>query len=139
MLNVSGAVWGLNWAPGVPRTSAQYLAIGTRATTNEDHVVLAARKAGPGCIQLWKMPTESGALPALDMCILHEFGSVWDLSWCPYGGFEAKVPVADGALPRLGILAASFTDGSVRMFAVPHPGALREQLGTEGPIYGLCF
>ena len=138
VLNASGAVWGLNWAPGIPRTNAQYLAIGTRATTNEDHVVLAARKTGAGCIQLWKMPTESGGLPVLDMCILHEFGSVWDLSWCPYGGYEAELPngTSGDALPRLGILAASFTDGSVRLFAVPHPDALREKLGAEGPIYG---
>lgn len=93
VLNASGAVWSLQWCPTVPGKKAQYLAIGTRKTNNETHDVLADRKPEPGCIQLWKIPPSSGKnnVPVLDLCILHDFGTVWDLCWCPYGGYESEV------------------------------------------------
>lgn len=68
-------------------------------------------------------------MPELALCILHEHGDVWDLSWCPYGGFEAELPESEPqeTLPRLGLLAVAFSDGTGACFAVPHPEALRDK------------
>jgi hypothetical protein len=44
----------------------------------------------------------------------------------------------DGKLPRIGVLAATYEDGRIRVFAVPDPAALRREKGlqgSEGPLY----
>lgn len=47
-------------------------------------------------IQIWKLklsvqPPQEDAV--LDMCILHDFGVVYDLKWCPYGTYETEVKI----------------------------------------------
>lgn len=75
------------------------------------------------------------ARPAMVMGIAHESACVWDLKWCPsrtstwdlpqYTPLSISEADAQGEeLPRLGLLAAAFADGSVKIFSVPHPASL---------------
>jgi hypothetical protein len=85
-------VWGLEWVP-CNTSETQYLALsGYRSTVDENHALGVRQspsdeKSMKGCIQIWKYINDK---PELDMCILHEFGVVYELKWMPYGGYESK-------------------------------------------------
>ncbi|CAB1458099.1 unnamed protein product [Pleuronectes platessa] len=64
--------------------------------------------------------------PALAYGLAQDKGFIWDLKWCPAGGWELpscgrKAPF----LPRLGLLAAASSSGVVTIYSLPHPAALR--------------
>ncbi|ORX79502.1 WD40 repeat-like protein [Anaeromyces robustus] len=152
IFNTGGSVWGLDWCPIVGKET-QYIAVGGFNGTTDKHYVIGEKKSEKGCIQLWnvgKLSDENNdeiITPFLDLIILHDYGYVSDLKWCPYGGyeveslFEAKKKndpsIKKGVLPRLGILAASFGDGSTKIFVIPHPHTLKESLGVDKdqPLY----
>ena len=39
-------------------------------------------------------------------------------------------------IPRLGILAATFSDGSLRVLLVPHPEIFKTRVGHSTTLYG---
>ncbi|KAJ3092969.1 hypothetical protein HK102_013759 [Quaeritorhiza haematococci] len=42
------------------------------------------------------VPPQHQNMPMLELCILHDFGCVHDLKWCPYGGYEDPTKVCKG-------------------------------------------
>ncbi|ETK75721.1 hypothetical protein L915_17719 [Phytophthora nicotianae] len=81
-------------------------------------------------IQIWAVPVQppetltgkrgetekKPVKPRLVYAIDHESGVAWDLQWCP---LVKKFPKSPRRENILGILAACFGDGSVRVFEVP--------------------
>ncbi|KAL7417775.1 WD40-repeat-containing domain protein [Mrakia frigida] len=70
----------------------------------------------------------------LEMVICVEGGMSWELKWCPVGGADPlDEETHENRVPRIGILAGTFEDGSVQVFAVPDPQMLRWQraIGEE--------
>ncbi|EEY54751.1 uncharacterized protein PITG_08299 [Phytophthora infestans T30-4] len=61
-------------------------------------------------LQIWAIP------PRLVYAIDHESGVAWDLQWCP---LVKKFPTTNRRENILGILAACFGDGSMRVFKIP--------------------
>ncbi|MGH0130974.1 UNVERIFIED_CONTAM: hypothetical protein FKN15_071697 [Acipenser sinensis] len=54
-----------------------------------------------------------------------DYGCIWNMKWCPSGTWELpssnrKIP----QMPRLGLLAASFSNGKIAVFSLPHPESL---------------
>lgn len=98
MINNGGAVWGLGFAPkrsdieSDPHT--QYLAItGFRGAEKEHHKQRGQVPTGTykNAIQIWKLHlsvNDDPVEPKLDLCLLHDFGPVKSLDWCPYGAYE---------------------------------------------------
>ncbi|RMX60409.1 hypothetical protein pdam_00017117 [Pocillopora damicornis] len=95
--NVGGPVWAMDWCP-VPdstKNSDQYLAISTHRSFDEVHNVhkCFSRK---GLIQLWNVgqlkvnSASSGSKPTLSLGIAHDFGAIWDISWCPSISKDSK-------------------------------------------------
>ncbi|KAI8817950.1 WD40-repeat-containing domain protein [Fimicolochytrium jonesii] len=140
-----GSVWGLDWCPLPEDASTQYLAVGGYKMTIEEHHVLSAKqdaKSGAdakGCIQIWNpghlsddkttVSESDTASPMLDMCILHEYGCVFDIKWAPAGHYQdPNLDAGTGTLPQLGIFAVTFGDGSLRLLQIPHPSAMRRSL-----------
>lgn len=84
--------------------------------------------------------TDSGAGMQLELGLCISAGDAWEIKWCPRGGqtdAADAMEVDDEENGRLGILAGAFADGSVSLFAVPHPAGARAAAGTaEGqPCY----
>ncbi|ORZ25648.1 WD40-repeat-containing domain protein [Absidia repens] len=141
LFNTGGAICGLDFAPKTTTLDSQpnihYLATGGYKEPNVLHSFETPRQGYQNCIQLWKCdlatstPNDQVMDPVLDLVFLHDYGHVRDLKWCPYGAYEETVPEGlDGdILPKLGILSGCFGDGTVRSMVVPHPNALRAQLG----------
>ncbi|EGZ22532.1 hypothetical protein PHYSODRAFT_464205, partial [Phytophthora sojae] len=78
-------------------------------------------------IQIWAVP------PRMVYAIDHESGVAWDLQWCP---LAKKFPKADRRQKIMGILAACFGDGSMRVFEIPEvpEGMLQQEISKEGVV-----
>ncbi|KAF1800770.1 hypothetical protein FB192DRAFT_1121675 [Mucor lusitanicus] len=135
VINTGGSIWGLDFAPKSYNDSdphTQYLAVaGYKAAVTEHHELDEIQQTGEykNAIQIWrlklssKQPSED---PNLDLCLLHDFGVIHDLKWCPYGAYEDE-DVNEG-LPKLGVLAVVCGDGTLRTLVVPHPNAVRKHM-----------
>ncbi|KAF9124944.1 hypothetical protein BGW39_007775 [Mortierella sp. 14UC] len=151
ILNAGFSVWAMDWCPlpsndEVAKENMDYVAIGGFPDTAENCIArdqlypLGKQDAHPNMIQIWSMncnTNDQGELQGspqtyLALCILHSYGAVFDLKWCPTGG-RMDAGASDGDLTRLGILAAAFSDGTIRVFSVPEPRSLQAHLGIATP------
>ncbi|KAG0281143.1 hypothetical protein BGZ95_006442 [Linnemannia exigua] len=151
ILNAGFSVWAMDWCP-LPSNDKEgeanmdYVAIGGFPDTAENCIArdqlypLGKQDAHPNMIQIWSIncnTNDQGELQGspqtyLALCILHSYGAVFDLKWCPTGG-HMDAGSSNGDLTRLGILAATFSDGTIRIFSVPEPKSLRAHLGIVTP------
>ncbi|KAG5439630.1 hypothetical protein PCK2_000764 [Pneumocystis canis] len=106
-------IWGLDWCPGYLE-GKQYLAVSGHPDYETHSMLFSTTEPKNSTIQIWSfIPGFNDKLsnePRLDIVILHAFGSVWDLKWCP---LISKIQ------GKLGFLACIFGDGSARIFPVP--------------------
>ncbi|KRX60188.1 General transcription factor 3C polypeptide 2, partial [Trichinella sp. T9] len=84
--------------------------------------------AGPhqSILQLWGFDPQAASNSLKLNCIwnlVHKYGMVRCLKWCPSGIYEDKNTVKSdrNLLPRLGCFAASTSCGTVVIYCVPHP------------------
>ena len=119
VLSAGGPVWALAWTPQPTPSTVQYLALATHNSLestkyNEDCV-----EAKNGIIQFWKLDTQTTNAekivdkPDYIKGIIHDFGKIWCLDWCPSGCFKPGTTI--------GLLAASCSDGTVRLLDVKFP------------------
>lgn len=118
--NVGIPAWSIEWCPGTTDSDgidiiiilgSQYLAIAGFRTLDTHPAFGVKSGTSPGAIQIWKF--KDGEMK-FTYCLCHEFGDVLHLKWNP-GGFD----VMGGS--RLGNMAVTFGDGSVRVACLPHP------------------
>ena len=127
VLFTGGPIWAVDWCPnGSADKSVVYFALSTQEEVDEKGVNLKSgqeEECGKGLIQIWKYD-KATRRTELVLAITHEFGRNWGLKWVPSGGYAEK----EGEnLERIGLLAGAFSDGSVRIFSVPKPEAVRDQ------------
>uniref|UniRef100_A0A8D3C8W2 General transcription factor IIIC, polypeptide 2, beta n=1 Tax=Scophthalmus maximus TaxID=52904 RepID=A0A8D3C8W2_SCOMX len=144
-----GPVWAMEWCPtpdGAPAT--QYIAMACHRGMDEQHYV-DKTYTGTGLVQLWdvgKLEYNSSpdAQPAFAYGLAQDKGFIWNLKWCPAGGWELPSCSRNAPfLPRLGLLAVATSNSVVTIYSLPHPDALRskEKLPDAGkdsqqlPIY----
>lgn len=146
LINFGGVILGLDY---VPKTNNhhQYLSIGGLKDPNVNFAYEGDRKGYSNTIQIWRcdLHAEENREVSinLDLCILHDFGDVREIKWCPYGAYddvdneENILGHDDQSMPKLGLLAACFGDGSLQIMAVPHPKILRKKLNikSDEPIF----
>ncbi|CAO3698895.1 unnamed protein product [Rhizopus stolonifer] len=138
LLNTGGNTWGLDFVPKLASQESdpftQYLAVSGYKGASEEHMSLdEVQPTGTyhNCIQIWKMKLSAKQVqedPIMDICILHDFGVIYDLKWCPYGAYEEE---SEQGLPKLGILTVACGDSTIRTFIVPHPDAIRSDLNVD--------
>ncbi|XP_067122900.1 uncharacterized protein [Centruroides vittatus] len=138
-----GAVWSISWCPNpLGVTTDQFLALA--ACDPEAHYLTDTKKC-KGMIQLWDVGNlENNFLtkrPKLALAIAHENGEIWDLTWCPSGCWEEVSDLQNDGLkksgnklPRLGLLAAACSDGTVKIYSIPQPYCLTKNEGSL-PIF----
>lgn len=100
-----------------------------------------AQEAAPNLIQIWAVPvpTKAGrkrALPTPRFVygIEHTSGVAWKIQWSP---LVSEMPEEITASNPLGVLAAAFGDGSMRVFAVPQIPAerlLADKAAPDPPV-----
>ncbi|XP_045898845.1 general transcription factor 3C polypeptide 2-like, partial [Micropterus dolomieu] len=139
-LYAGGPVWALEWCPtpdGAP--ASQYIALACHRGMDDWHYV-NKMYTGPGLVQLWDVGkldynNRPDSQPALAYGLAQNKGFIWNLKWCPAGGWEPpscdrKAPF----LPRLGLLAVATSSSVVTIYSLPHPDALHsnKKLANSG-------
>ncbi|TCD70271.1 hypothetical protein EIP91_004172 [Steccherinum ochraceum] len=155
VFNAGASVWGLDWCPIHPddrqgesllaRSFKQYLAIAP--LPSRKHPVMVGAKIprpAPACIQIWSLsPTESGEDvdgDAGEMCcelvVCTDGGAARELKWCPLPSNDHSSSNG-AAVKKLGLVAGTFEDGSVSVYAIPDPADLQPKAGggASGPIF----
>lgn len=135
VINTGVNIWGLDFVPKLASVESdpkiQYLAVsGYRGSTEEHIGIDEVQPTGTykNSIQIWKLKlsVHEQEDPFLDLCLLHDYGVIFDLKWCPYGTYEEQ-DVSNG-LPKLGILSFTCGDATIRTIVVPHPDAVRRHM-----------
>ncbi|XP_063773334.1 general transcription factor 3C polypeptide 2 [Pseudophryne corroboree] len=127
---VGGPVWSLEWCPTLGGSgSCQYVALYCHRGM-DDRNRLDVTRSGPALLQLWSLGTigvengsSSGASFSYGLAV--DEGCIWDLKFCPSGGWELpSTPRKASEMARLGLLAAAFSSGHVEIYSLPHPDSL---------------
>ena len=131
---VTASAWRPECPPASLSSSVQYLALATLSSPDTRHQICRSYTHA-GLIQVWGCPgpaTTTAVTPCFMLGLGHNHGTVWSLAWCPSGSEEDMDPSqAESSLPRLGLLAAGCSDGTVQVYAVPRP----EALDALGQVY----
>ncbi|CAO3643353.1 unnamed protein product [Cunninghamella blakesleeana] len=138
LINTGGVILGLDYVPKTVKNKIhQHLSIGGLKEPKIDFAYRGDRKGYSNAIQIWRCDLHAQENQEvsinLDLCILHDFGDVREIKWCPYGAYDDiddnnnNRDVDDQSLSKLGILAACFGDGSLQIMVVPHPELLRKK------------
>ncbi|KAI4893402.1 hypothetical protein NFI96_033624 [Prochilodus magdalenae] len=134
---VGGPVWAMEWCP-LPEGAAetQYVALYCNRNMDDRHKmnVLYAEQS---LLQLWDLGklqmNGASTSPHLAYGIAMDEGCIWSLKWCPSGAWE--MPTTDRKaphMPRLGLIAAAFSNGTIAVYSLPHPKALISQKQAKG-------
>jgi hypothetical protein len=125
-----GTVKCLDWAPlaGAGLERRNFLAVGAYRSPSQRHVIGRVYE-GPNVLQIWSVDPEAEN-PAeqmkMEVGLAHPFDCALAVQWCP----ASYSPDPDPQKPdRLGILAAAFADGKVRVYSVPHPDYIKKSAG----------
>ncbi|KAM4712976.1 general transcription factor 3C polypeptide 2 [Anableps anableps] len=148
-LFVGGPIWAMEWCPtpdGAP--ASQYIALACHRGMDDLHRVNQTY-SGPGLVQLWdcgklEYNKRPDSQPSLLYGLAQDKGFIWQLKWCPAGGWELPNCVRKAPfLPRLGLLAVAKSSAVVTIYSLPHPDALlsnrklthSERNNEKPPIY----
>ncbi|XP_047674883.1 general transcription factor 3C polypeptide 2 isoform X1 [Tachysurus fulvidraco] len=143
---VGGPVWAMEWCP-VPEGAAhkQYVALYCNRNMDDRHKVNKLHTEH-ALLQLWDLgklqmsrPLSS---PRLAYALAVDDGCIWSIKWCPAGAWELPTTVRKALqLPRLGLIAAAFSNGNIAVYSLPHPEHLTAHIPATGessqtpPIY----
>ncbi|XP_045576830.1 general transcription factor 3C polypeptide 2 isoform X1 [Salmo salar] len=144
-----GPVWAMDWCPspdGAP--ASQYAAIYCHRNLDDQHR-MNELYTKPGLIQIWDLGqlqynTSPQSSPRLAYGIAQDKGFVWNLKWCPGGAWELPTTNRKAPhMPRLGLLAASTSDGHITIYSLPHPDTLMARRkhtakGGASPTLMIC-
>ncbi|GJE90687.1 hypothetical protein PsYK624_068310 [Phanerochaete sordida] len=158
VFSAGAPVWALDWCPVTPDgrdaiQQRQYLAVGP--LPSHDYVPrIGVKRCSPACIQIWSVnptPVSEGASAAngrgkkhdpgfmrCDMVLCIDSGPAYELKWCPLPSHDLLQPSGDPPEPprKLGLLAGTFEDGSLCVYAVPYPPDVSgETEQNSGPVY----
>ncbi|KAI7832892.1 hypothetical protein BX661DRAFT_178741 [Kickxella alabastrina] len=151
MINAGQSLLSLDWAPVRPAGDSNTGNANVPPEQCTDYVAASGMAPGagmaldqlyaerdkdrtPGLVQIWRVDTFADKTPAtcrLDMTLAHDFGRCIRLKWCPISikpeptTGDAGTGTNSGGLPIIGLLAAVFADGFLRVCAVPVPDAVR--------------
>ncbi|XP_052765452.1 uncharacterized protein LOC128206809 [Mya arenaria] len=116
-------VWKLAWCP-MPLGSKHEQILAVVGKTNPKTRFCGEKTySGPGVIQIWCTGVTcnsrlSRTAPRQLYTLVHDFGLATGLKWCPTGVWQSKCH-SDETYRRIGLIAVSMTDGTVRIFSIP--------------------
>ncbi|KAM5126303.1 general transcription factor 3C polypeptide 2 [Mantella aurantiaca] len=132
-----GPVWSMEWCPSPAGSgAAQCLAVYCHRGMDDRHS-LHVTHSRPALLQIWNlgaMDVESGCeSPAsLSYGLAVDEGCIWDMKFCPSGGWELpSTPRKGSQMARLGLVAAAFSSGHVEIFSLPHLASLQDHRKSQ--------
>ncbi|KAI5627137.1 general transcription factor 3C polypeptide 2 isoform X1 [Silurus asotus] len=121
-----GPVWAMEWCP-VPEGAAQkqYAAVYCNRNMDDRHKMNKLHTED-ALLQVWDLGklemSRPSSSPSLAYALAVDDGCIWNMKWCPAGAWELPTTVRKAPqVPRLGLIAAAFSNGHVGVFSLPHP------------------
>ncbi|KAF7986658.1 hypothetical protein HWV62_26496 [Athelia sp. TMB] len=151
VFNAGAPVWGLDWCPIHPDeretlSYTEYLAVAPfPSRLHSPNIGAKVARPSKACIQIWSLASAKGEDDmdddgedrgqmqcALVLCI--DVGPAYELKWCPLPSHDK---LGEPGPRKLGLVAGTFEDGSLSIYAVPHPASIAPY-GQESslPVYG---
>ncbi|XP_051501296.1 general transcription factor 3C polypeptide 2-like [Myxocyprinus asiaticus] len=135
---VGGPVRSMEWCP-CPDGAAgtKYAAIYCHKGMDDRHKINQLH-TGPVLLQLWdfgslQCKSRPSTAPHLAYALAIDDGCIWNIKWCPAGVWEQPSTSRKTLqMARLGLLAAAFSNGTIRVYSLPHPEALTAHHLTKG-------
>ncbi|XP_068120886.1 general transcription factor 3C polypeptide 2-like [Hyperolius riggenbachi] len=134
---VGGPVWSMEWCPTPAGSGAcQYLALYCHREMDARHQLHVTHR-GPALLQLWSLGNltiDSSCDSAASFCygLAVDEGCVWDMKFCPSGGWELpSTPRKTTQMARLGLLAVAFSSGHVDIYSLPHPDSIQSHRKSQ--------
>ncbi|XP_060770165.1 general transcription factor 3C polypeptide 2 isoform X2 [Neoarius graeffei] len=134
---VGGPVWAMEWCP-IPEGAEhiQYAAVYCNRNMDDRHKMNKLHTEQV-LLQLWDLgklqmsrPLSS---PRLAYALAVDDGCIWNMKWCPAGAWELPTTARKAPhVPRLGLLAAAFSNGNIGVYSLPHPEHLKAQNQPTG-------
>ncbi|KAJ2849793.1 hypothetical protein IWW36_002378 [Coemansia brasiliensis] len=132
--NVGEHIPAIDWRPVLPSTNSEFIdyiatsSLGPKTAGSASLGVALSKRVkepGPGSILIWRLITakDQRSQCQMDMALLHRFGHCLAIKWCPLSIPTSALEPSEW--PVIGILAAIFGDGHLRVLAVPEPDAVR--------------
>ncbi|PZC74681.1 hypothetical protein B5X24_HaOG207350 [Helicoverpa armigera] len=132
---VGASIQCMRWAPATSAAVAHYLAVATHREADTPRVGADVTHSGPGLLQIWDCGDVVRDKPRFALGLVHDFGTIWSIDWCPSGARDADDVTPElNRMHRLGLLAAACSNGAAYIFAVPYPSSITEK---ENPFYKL--
>ncbi|KAF9218317.1 hypothetical protein BS17DRAFT_791722 [Gyrodon lividus] len=135
-------VWGVDWCPThqedrATRSFKHYLAIApVPSRSHAPGIGAKVSRPSPACVQIWALRPSTLDENTMDdddhqhdpaeirceMVLCLEGGPAQEIKWCPLPAHDRWGGVTPIDSPRkLGILAGTFEDGSLSVYAIPDP------------------
>jgi len=134
------------WLPKPPHAmqsqpTPDLICISVNCCSMDHNQSYSESKEGENCIQFWTLTQVEGAKNgtqnlnsslnlkakmniSLSYILGHDYGTVFEMLWCPLGAsWQPQVNIED-ALARVGLLALACGDGRVRILSIPHTNSL---------------
>lgn len=143
LIFTGGSIQCISWMPTRLEFESEeneklYVAVGVHQEINPVHMN-GQKYVHKNMIQIWEfqglenswnVETKPSPSAFMAMCICHEYGCILDLQWCPFTStYEDEVLWNHvNGKKILGLLGACFTDGSLRVFCVPHPETFEKSM-----------
>lgn len=122
-----GPINSLAWMP-TPQMGNHDQILAVSAALDPDKMpMLGQVHSEPGLIQFWncgslRLVGKSESAPKLEFCLLHDYGTIWHMEWCPSGCYTKS----DVDKPRrYGVLAVGCSDSFIYIYSVCNPDKLR--------------
>ncbi|CAK1603318.1 unnamed protein product [Parnassius mnemosyne] len=128
---VGASIRCVAWAPvraegagaaGAADERGDYLALGCHRGPDAPRLNAAHVAHHAGMLQIWNF-ADFTRLPKFVLGVVHDYGTVWAMDWCPSGARDLS-PSIDGQAKnsaRLGLLAIACSNGSAYILVVPYP------------------
>lgn len=136
------------WLPKPPENQTgeskyELIAVAVNCCSMDQSLTYRESQDGEGCIQFWSMSKfitskanettisngGQSKLCKLSFIIAHEYGTIFEMLWCPLGtSYDSESQVG---LSRAGLLAVACGDGQVRILSVPHTRQLVAKVSSN--------
>uniref|UniRef100_A0A2A4JFN3 C2H2-type domain-containing protein n=1 Tax=Heliothis virescens TaxID=7102 RepID=A0A2A4JFN3_HELVI len=135
VLFLGASIQCISWAPAPASAASQYLAAATHRHADAPRIGADTTHSGPGLLQIWDCGNVIGGKPRFALGLVHDYGTVWSIDWCPSGVRDADEFIPEpNRMHRLGLLAAACSNGAAYIFVVLYPSSITQK---ENPFYKL--
>lgn len=118
-----GAINSISWMPTstTEPDCDQILVVSAALDPDKVHDINQL-SSEPGLLQFWNcgslMAISQGeqSEPQLEFCIMHDYGTVWHMEWCPSGCYRSRND--NSTVSRYGLLAIACSDSFVYIYSI---------------------